>query len=263
SRYKTLGEELSAGGRIDDVKTMFAHLLGSGVPQVVSRQCCAHLAKEACLMADTNPDSFEALCEFCLEKMQGQAGVHDAAEYVLRHRLFEELLKREEFMEAANCLGKINLDTAGGGRGYTDAQKAEVWVKVAEAYLECDETDAADNFCTKARTQQQRARKSTGSAASAAMQDVTDWALQMRYRTTAARILDAHRKFLDASTRFYELSLAQSKGMEVDADDLLQLLGKAITCAVLGKAGPQRSRQMGVLLRDERVESLARVPGFN
>lgn len=47
-------------------------VLGSGVPQVVSRQCCAHLAKEACLLADTNPDSFEALCEFCLEKMQGQ-----------------------------------------------------------------------------------------------------------------------------------------------------------------------------------------------
>lgn len=41
------------------------------------------------------------------------------------------------------------------------------------------------------------------------MQDVTDWALQLRYRTTAARILDAHRKFLDASVRFYELSLAQ------------------------------------------------------
>jgi len=32
---------------------------------------------------------------------------------------------------------------------YTDAQKAEVWVKVAEAYLESDETDAADNFCNK------------------------------------------------------------------------------------------------------------------
>jgi len=41
------------------------------------------------------------------------------------------------------------------------------------------------------------------------MQDVTDTALQLRYRTTAARILDAHRKFLDASVRFYELSLTQ------------------------------------------------------
>ncbi|CAM9897786.1 unnamed protein product [Pylaiella littoralis] len=224
-------------------------VLGSGVPQVVSRQCCAHLAKEACLLADADPEGFAALCDFCLEKMQAQTGVHDAAEYVLRHRLFDELLKKEEFMDAANCLGKLSLD-ATGGKAYSDAQKAEVWVKVAEAYLESDETDAADNFCSKA---------------SAVMQDVTDWALQLRYRTTAARILDAHRKFLDASVRFYELSLAQvcSKEIEIATDDLLQLLGKAITCAVLGKAGPQRSRQMGVLLRDERVESLARVPGFS
>lgn len=32
---------------------------------------------------------------------------------------------------------------------YSDQEKAGVWVKVAEAYLESDETDAADNFCNK------------------------------------------------------------------------------------------------------------------
>ncbi|CAM9739967.1 unnamed protein product [Ascophyllum nodosum] len=248
TRYKSLGEELAAGGRVEDVQVLFAHLLSDGVPQAVSRQCCAHLAREACGLADAHPAAFEALCDFCLVRMQAQTGVHDEAEYLLRQRLFEELLKDEKFLEAANCLGKLNLDTVGGGKTYSGAEKAEVWVKVAEAYLECDETDAADNFCNKA---------------SGAMQEVADWALQMRYRTTAARILDANRKFLDASVRFYELSQAQSKGLEVDESDRLELLGKAITCAVLGKAGPQRSRQMGVLLKDERVESLIRVPGLS
>lgn len=38
----------------------------------------------------------------------------------------------------------------GSEQVYSDADKAEVWVKVAEAYLESDETDAADNFCNKA-----------------------------------------------------------------------------------------------------------------
>ena len=33
----------------------------------------------------------------------------------------------------------------------------------------------------------------------------------------------------------------------MDADDLLELLGKAVTCAVLGKTGPQRSRVLGLL----------------
>ncbi|CAM9287792.1 unnamed protein product, partial [Sphacelaria rigidula] len=243
ARYKTLGDELAAAGRLGDIQAMFGHLLQEGVPQGVSRPVCAHLAKGACTLADSNPDDFETLCNFCLDKMQGQTGAHDEAEFLLRHRLFEELIKDEKFMEAANCLGKLNLDSS-GGKTYSNAEKADVWVKVAEAYLESDETDAADNFCNKA---------------SVAMQEVTDWALQMRYRTTAARILDAHRKFLDASVRFYELSQAQGKGLEIAEGDLLALLGKAITCAVLGKAGPQRSRQMGVLLKDERVESLSRV----
>ena len=47
-------------------------MLGSGVPQVVSRQCCAHLAQEACALADANPDGFMALAEFALDKMQAQ-----------------------------------------------------------------------------------------------------------------------------------------------------------------------------------------------
>ena len=43
-------------------------------------------------------------------------------------------------------------------------------------------------------------------------------------------------------------------------EDLLELLGKAVTCAVLGKAGPQRSRVLGLLHKDERVLSLEQVP---
>lgn len=43
-----------------------------------------------------------------------QTGVHDTAEFVLRHKLFDELLKKEEFMDAANCLGKLNLDATSG-----------------------------------------------------------------------------------------------------------------------------------------------------
>ena len=38
------------------------------------------------------------------------------------------------------------------------------------------------------------------------LHEVTDWALQLRYRVTLARVLDARRKFLDAALRYYELS---------------------------------------------------------
>lgn len=48
------------------------------------------------------------------ERTTDQTGVHDAAEFALRHKLFDELLKKEEFMDAANCLGKLNLDATSG-----------------------------------------------------------------------------------------------------------------------------------------------------
>eukprot|EP00968_Pinguiococcus_pyrenoidosus_P004275 scaffold285_cov304-Pinguiococcus_pyrenoidosus.AAC.35 len=50
--------------------------------------------------------------------------------------------------------------------------------------------------------------------------------MQLRYRTTYSRVLDANRKFLDAATRYYDVSKA-SEG--VDADDLLNLLGRAVS----------------------------------
>lgn len=45
-------------------------------------------------------------------------------------------------------------------------------------------------------------------------------------------------------------------------EDLLQLLGKAVTCAILAKAGAQRSRVLGLLYKDERLHSLDHLPPF-
>lgn len=47
----------------------------------------------------------------------------------------------------------MNTNERTNGQAYSEAQRAEVWVKVAEAYLESDETDAADNFCSKVKDQ--------------------------------------------------------------------------------------------------------------
>ena len=42
--------------------------------------------------------------------------------------------------------------------------------------------------------------------ASPFINDVSDVSLQLRYRVTHARVLDANRKFADAALRYYELS---------------------------------------------------------
>lgn len=81
------------------------------------------------------------LTVFCADQ---QTGVHEEAQYLLRHRLFEELLKEEKFMEAANCLGKLNLEASSGkvSQSATRALPADtvlsfigVWRRVGVAYL--------------------------------------------------------------------------------------------------------------------------------
>lgn len=82
--------------------------------------------------------------------------------------------------------------------------------------------------------------------ASALINEIEEWTLQLRYRTTFARILDANRKFAEAASRYYELS---TTSQHINRDDLLQLLGKAATCALLGKSGSQRSRIIGLICK--------------
>lgn len=73
--------------------------------------------------------------------------------------------------------------------------------------------------------------------------------LKLRYQVSYARILDAKRKFLDASHRYYELSQSNPKDVEIEQDDLSELLDKAITTAVLGAAGSHRSRLLATLFK--------------
>ena len=74
-----------------------------------------------------------------------------------------------------------------------------------------------------------------------------------------ARILDSKRKFLEAGTRYYQLSQLQGKSfgaLTVSEAELTQALLQAVTCAILAPAGPQRSRLLGTLYKDERSSRL-------
>jgi COP9 signalosome complex subunit 4 len=155
---------------------------------------------------------------------------------MLREALAELYMDEEEYIEAAKALAAINLESS--SRQYTDVQKAEKYVKIAELYLQEDETVDAESFINRA---------------SRCIHNVDDWTLKLRYQVSYARILDAKRKFLDAALRYYEFS--QSKPDQVDPEDLLELLSKAVTCSILASAGPQRSRLLGTLYKDERVKN--------
>jgi COP9 signalosome complex subunit 4 len=73
----------------------------------------------------------------------------------------------------------------------------EKYVKIAELYLQEDETVDAENFINRA------------SRVIHSVEADTNWALKLRYQVSYARILDAKRKFLDAALRYYEFSQAK------------------------------------------------------
>lgn len=48
----------------------------------------------------------------------------------------------------------------------------------------------------------------------------------------------------------------------IDADDLLHMLGRAVTCAILAPSGPQRQRVLTSIVNDPRLPSLDIIPDF-
>lgn len=109
--------------------------------------------------------------------------------------------------------------------------------------MEDDETVEADSAVTKAGT---------------VVENITDpdnhTALILRYKSTYARVLDANRKFLQAASRYHDLSLSATD--LIDDDDLLQMLGRAATCAILAPSGAQKQRILGLLYMDSRLHQL-------
>jgi COP9 signalosome complex subunit 4 len=87
--------------------------------------------------------------------------------------------------------------------------------------------------------------------------------LNLQYKVCYARVLDLKRKFLEAALRYYEISQIEQRQIgeeEIDENALEQALSGAITCTILAGAGPQRSRVLATLYKDERCSKLKIYP---
>eukprot|EP00930_Biecheleria_cincta_P101928 TRINITY_DN93579_c0_g1_i1.p1 TRINITY_DN93579_c0_g1~~TRINITY_DN93579_c0_g1_i1.p1 ORF type:complete len:429 (-),score=81.96 TRINITY_DN93579_c0_g1_i1:47-1180(-) len=173
-----------------------------------------------------------------LERLRGRVVSFEEEDFVIRELLSQVFQAEGDWAEAAKCLAAINLET--GTRCRTPLQKAEKYVRIAELYLEDDDTVAADTFCSRAAM---------------VMHEVNDTPLNLRYRVCHARVLDSKRKFLEAASKYCDIS-QQTFGGQICEEDLLQLLRCAVTCAILAPAGPQRSRILALLCKDDRIRSV-------
>ncbi|KAL7535074.1 hypothetical protein ACHAXR_006254 [Thalassiosira sp. AJA248-18] len=188
--------------------------------------------------------------------------VESAADNTLRQKIFDfKVNEEEDYSTAARILSGLRMEENEASVYYLPPiERCDVFVKVAECYLEEDLTVEAEGAVTKAGT----IIESTGISISAEneVKDERTVTLMLRYKSTYARVLDANRKFLPAAMKYHDLSTAYMHTDAIDADDLLSMLGRAVTCAILSPNSAQRQRVLGLVYKDERLSQLDAIPEF-
>lgn len=212
------------------------------------------------------------------------AGVEGGADNTLRQLLFDHYCELGEYGTAAKYLAGLRM-LSGGDDGasndnnatsspyyMTPVQRVDVFVKVAECYLEEDLTVEAEGAVTKAGTiiestgigsgilssssSSADEEKNDDELATTTTKDATVITLMLRYKSTYARVLDSNRKFLQAAVKYHDLSCSYLYTDAIDPDDLLIMLGKAITMAILSPNSAQRQRVLGLVYKDPRLYML-------
>ena len=141
----------------------------------------------------------------------------------------------EDFRAAAKILSEIPVETS--QRTFTEQDKANIWIRVARNHLEVDDTVAAEVYINKLKN---------------VMHQITDDETKLHFALSSARVLDSKRDFLSAAHRYHEISFSPA----VAEEERLHTLAMAIKCAILAPAGPQRSRTLGRLHKDDRAGQL-------
>jgi COP9 signalosome complex subunit 4 len=138
--------------------------------------------------------------------------------------------------KAAEVLRGIQLESS--QRQIAPEIKAKIWIRIIRNLLEEDDTTAAEQYLNRAKN---------------VVHEITDPELRLHYDMSQARILDSQRKFLQANAKYHQISF----NPVIADDDRMQCLSAAIVCAVLAPAGPQRSRALAQLYKDDRAPQLA------
>lgn len=182
-----------------------------------------------------NPETQIKVGQHAITLLQSRSTSVEEQDAQIRELLADAYESEEEYIAAARTLQGIHIDSS--QRLVSDAAKVRLWIRIVRLYLEEDDTTSAEAVLNRIKNLPSK---------------IEDHELQLHFKLSQARILDARRKFLDASQEYFNVSLAAG----VDESDRLQALAAAIRCAVLGPAGPQRSRILATLYKDDRATSV-------
>ncbi|TFK56008.1 hypothetical protein OE88DRAFT_1652571 [Heliocybe sulcata] len=223
-----------------DIHTIVDHVVNNdSVGPVVGRQVLADLAKALGAAAIKDSAIRRQVVEDTLAVVQPRLVSYEEQVNVLRFQLADLLEAEEEWSDAARVLMGISLES--GQRSVSDEEKLRVYIRIVRLLLEDEDSTQADSYYNRAAL---------------LAHTTTDKETQLAFKLCQARIMDYNRRFLEAAQRYNELSWVA----DIDEEERKQMLSAAVTCAVLTPAGPNRSRVLASLCRDERTADL---PTYN
>lgn len=221
-RYKAVLQDLVSKAAMPQLQAFVQHLVSEEVQLAVSRQVLLGLAQS---LKGLQPAQLKDIGLFTLEKMGPRVVSFEEQVSVIREELALVYEKEEDWGQAAKMLAGIPLDS--GIRVLDDNYKVDKCIQIAMLYMQDDESVTAETFINRA---------------SVLIGEETEPRLRLQHKVCYARILDAKRKFLEAATRFYQLSQLQNRNFgsyTVKEEELTTALGMAMTCSILAPAGPQ------------------------
>lgn len=228
---------LTSAQTASDFNTIADQVFATSLGIVHTRTLFAHLITT--LRARASPDLWIAVATHTLSILDASPSASSSyleQSATLRTLLADAHEDERDWAAAARALTAIPLDSS--QRRVSDDEKAAIWTRVVRLYLEDDDSTLAETYLNKLKN---------------VIHNVSDPAIQLHFRLSAARINDANRSFLSAAQAYHEISLLPT----IDEGERLHTLGEAIKCAILAPAGPPRSRMLGRLYKDERAASVA------
>ena len=216
----------------DNLTAYIDAVLGSSIGIINSRPLITSVIQ---LLHSAPADAKVKVGSHLATAFQSQTASFEEQDAVVREILAKGYETEEDYTAAAKALQGINLDTT--QRSVSDVAKVEMGIRIVRYYLEDDDTVSAETALNRLKN---------SNTAAQVLQTSPD--LRLHYQLAQARILDSRRDFLSASSEYLNVSLSNT----VAEEDRLHALSAAIRCAVLAPAGPQRSKTLARLYKDER-----------
>ncbi|KAI0375642.1 hypothetical protein BV20DRAFT_984498 [Pilatotrama ljubarskyi] len=225
---------------VGDIHALIDNVVNQeSVGLVISRGVLSELVKALSEGRIKDPEQRQRIVEDTLSIVQPRIVSYEEQVNSLRFQLADILEEQEQWSDAARVLMGISLDS--GQRSLPDEDKLRVYVRIVRLLLEDEDSVEAERYYNRAAL---------------LAHSTTDKETLLQFKLCQARISDYSRKFLEAASRYHELSWVT----EIDEEERKHMLSAAMTCAILAPAGPNRSRVLASLCRDERTSEL---PHFN